>query len=322
MATILDFINALQYDWMQRTVIAAVLIGTICSLIGVFIILRGMVFIGEAIAHSAFAGAALALLLGFQDPLVIVLIFGLITAFGIGKSNEVDSINDDLVVAIFFSAFMGLGILFIGLLPSFSSNVQAILFGRILLITKRNVDLLVIFSIITVSAIFLLKKEFYLLSFDKDLANISGVPVKYLNYLFLVLVAMAIDVSIFAIGAILVFAMLVIPAATAYQLTYNFDRMLILAVLFGVSASLGGLMISFLFDLPSGATIVLLATSVYVVAFVLSPKRTSFWRRFTRVNGKSHVEFDPLPHFHGQTEDIEKFTDHLKTLHPSKEGKE
>ncbi|RMG31070.1 MAG: metal ABC transporter permease [Methanobacteriota archaeon] len=320
MATLNDFFDVLQYGWMQRTVLAAILIGLICSLIGVFIILRGMVFIGEAIAHSAFAGAALALLLGFSDPLLVVLAFGIITALGIGKSNELEKTNDEIIVAIFFSSFMGLGIFFIGLLPSFSSNVQAILFGRILLITQRNVNLLILFSIITVAVIWLFKKEFYLLSFDKDLARISGIPITLLNYIFLVLIAMAIDVSIFAIGAILVFAMLVIPAATAYQLTYNFDKMILLSIGFGIFSSVGGLVLSFLYDLPSGATIVLLSTMVFVLVYSISPKRTGLIKLLSR---KEPIGFDhePLPHFHGQTEGISKFSEHLKSIYPGTEEK-
>ncbi len=316
MATLEDFIQAFQYDWMQRTVLAAVLIGVICSLIGVFIILRGMVFIGEAIAHSAFAGAALALLLGISDPLLLVLFFGISTALGIGYINKDEKVEDDVIVGIFFASFMGLAIFFIGLLPSYTSNVQAILFGRILLITKRNVNLLILFTLITTVSIFLLKKEFFMISFDKELAIASGLPVTAMNYFFLVLIALAIDVSIFAIGAILVFAMLVIPAATAYQLTYDFNKMIVLSITFGVFSSLGGLFFSFIYDWPSGSVIVLLATFLFVVSYILSPKRklvSTVFLLFKR-NFKHVPEISPLPHFHGENQGIEEFKEHLREI--------
>ncbi len=326
MATPSDFINALQYEWMQRTLISAILIGIICALIGVFIIMRGMIFLGEAIAHSAFAGAALALLLGFQDPLLVIFIFGVSVALIIGFVEEKDEMNNDIIIGIIFAGFMALAIFFIGLLPSYSSSVQAILFGRILLITKRNLQLLWIFSFVIIGTIMLFKKEMFFFSFDRDLAQLSGIPIKALNFIFLILIAMAIDVSITAIGAILVFALLLIPAATAYQLTYNINRLLLLASLFGVLASVGGLFLSFLYDWPSGSIIVLLATTFFVISFVISPKRDRpilalsrrIWTWTTTPQKSPPIEFPSLPHFHGSEKDLEDFKNHLRATTQTK----
>lgn len=303
MTTIFDFINALQYPWMQRALIAAILIGIISAVIGVFIILRGVIFLGEAIAHSAFAGAALAILLGFADPLYLILVFGLSTSVGVNYINEKKIMKDEVVIGVAFTFFMALAIFFIGLMDRYSTTVQAILFGRILLITRQNYFLLIIFSIVVLGLILFFKKELYFMTFDNDLAVASGVPVTKLSYLFLVMVALVIDVSITAIGAILVFAMLITPAATAYQLTYNIDRLLVLAAVFGVISSVGGLMLAYILDWPSGATIVLLATSMFIVSFVLSPKR----RRL--VEGKT--DSDRIPHFHPEDTDSEQYKLHL-----------
>ncbi|MHA2248944.1 MAG: metal ABC transporter permease [Candidatus Kariarchaeaceae archaeon] len=313
MTDILDFFSALEYEWMQRAFFSAILIGIICSVIGVFIILRGIIFLGEAIAHSAFAGAALAILLGFEDPILMVLIFGITTALGIGYANEKNLVGDDeIIIGVAFTFFMALAIFFIGLIGSYKSNITSILFGSILLITPQNFTLLILFTIIVTSIILLLKKEFYFITFDQDLAIASGVPVRFLNYLFLILIALAIDVSLTAIGAILVFAMLITPAAAAYQLTYKLNRMLILAVIFGITSTVGGLMISYLYDWPSGASIVLLATLIFFVTFFLSPKRISFWRRFIHIKPPID-DFERLPHFHGDAErPTHEFLDHLR----------
>ncbi len=266
------FFVSLNQTWLQRALFAAVLIGILSSLIGVFVILRGYVFMGEAIAHSAFAGAALALVIGV-DPLVVILIFGLISAISIGAVNEKKVMRDEVIIGVFFSFTMALAIFFIGLLPSYSTNVESILFGRVLLITKLNFDLLIIFTIIIVGMILLLEKEFYMITFDSELAQAMGIPVKIMDYVFLIMVALAIDVSLNAIGALLVFAFLVTPAAAAYQWTYRLEKMMALSVIIGVFSSVGGLFLSFVFDLPSGATMVMLVTTIFFVSFALSPKR-------------------------------------------------
>jgi ABC-type Mn2+/Zn2+ transport system permease subunit len=312
MASIDDFVHALQYDWMQRAVVSAILIGIICSIIGVFIILRGMIFLGEAIAHSAFAGAALAILLGYNDPIMFILVFGLVTAIGVNYINEKNLMNDDVIIGISFTSFMALAILFIGMMDTYSSNVQSILFGRILLITQRNYLLLIIFTVIISLTIIGLKKELYFISFNEELARSSGINVSKINYVFMILIALAIDVSITAIGAILVFAMLITPAAAAFQWTYKLNRMLILAVTFGIISSFGGLLLSFLYDLPSGATIVLLSTFIFIVSFILSPKHREF-----KAEEPTRFQSDPTaerpPHFHvSEHQTMEDFKEHIR----------
>ncbi len=142
MVNFFDFIDALQYPWLQKALVSAILIGIISAIIGVLVILRGIIFLGEAIAHSAFAGAALAILLGLADPLLLILIFGVSTALGVGYINEKKIMQDEVVIGVTFTFFMALAIFFIGLMDRYSSSVQAILFGRILLITQRNFILL------------------------------------------------------------------------------------------------------------------------------------------------------------------------------------
>ena len=268
------FFEYLNYEFMQKALIAAIFIGVICALIGTFVLLRGLVFLGEAIAHSAFAGAALAILLG-MDPLLVIMAFSVLSSISIGYVNEKKLMKDEIIIGVIFSFFMALAILFISLMPTYSTDVNSILFGNILIITPETFWLLIIFSLIIIAVIFGIKKELYFMTFDEESAKVSAIPVRVINYLFLILVSMTISVSLRAIGAILVFAMIITPAAAAYQLTFRLNRLLLLAGIFGVISTVGGLWLSVSLDLPSGSTIVSLVTVIFFFSFALSPKRRS-----------------------------------------------
>lgn len=273
MADFLHFFDALRkYSFLQRALISAVIIGIICSLIGVFILLRKMVFLGQGIAHSAFAGAALGLLLGV-DPLLTILLFSVFSALTIGYVDEKKLIESEVMIGVIFSFFMALAILFIGMMDVYSTDVVSILFGNILIITQARLILFIIFSVMVIMLLFMIKKELFFMTFDPELAEVSGVPVRSLTYMFLLMVSVTISVSLRAIGAILVFAMIITPAAAAYQWTYHINRMMILSMIFGVFASVFGLYLSFTFDLPSGSTIVSVVTAIFVLSFFFSPKR-------------------------------------------------
>ncbi|MHA1839164.1 MAG: metal ABC transporter permease [Candidatus Ranarchaeia archaeon] len=281
MATLFDFLNALSYPFMQRALISSLIIGIICSMVGVFVLLRGIVFLGEAIAHSAFAGAALALLLAI-DPLLTIMVFAVMSAIGIGYVNEKQLMQREVIVGIVFSFFMGLAVLFIGLLPVFNTDVTSILFGNILLISFTNYTLLLIFGFAVFFVVAAIKKELFFMTFDSEAAQVTGIPVRFLNYLFLVVVSLTISVSLRAIGAILVFAMIITPAASAYQLTFKLNKLLGISMIFGVTSTIAGLYLSYILDAPSGSTIVILATTIFAFCFLLSPKR--------RTAGKSVLE--------------------------------
>ena len=283
MATILDFFSALGTPLMLKALATAIVIGVLGGVIGVFVLLKGMVFLGEAIAHSAFAGAALGILLGI-DPLITIIIFGLIASLGVGYVSEKKIMKDEIIIGIIFTAFMALAILFIGLMPYYSTDVTSILFGDILLISWENFIILLFLSMTVLIIIFGIKKELHFITFNSEMASVMGIPVRFINYLFLVLVALTIDISLKAIGAILVFAMIITPAAAAYQWTFKINKMILLATIFGVCSSLFGLFFSYIWDLPSGSTIVGVATILFVFSFIVSPKR--------RKSGTGHVVED------------------------------
>ncbi|MHA1200642.1 MAG: metal ABC transporter permease, partial [Candidatus Heimdallarchaeaceae archaeon] len=174
-----------------------------------------------------------------------------------------------------------LAILFIGLMPFYSTSVTSILFGNIFSVSIENLILLIFVAAAVLLIIFGLKKEFHFITFNREMAEIVGIPVKFLNYLFLGLMAITIDVSLQAVGAILVFAMIITPAAAAYQWTFKLNKMLLLSSLFGVLSGFLGVFFSYLWNFPSGSTIVGIATIIFIISFIASPKR--------RKSGTGHV---------------------------------
>ncbi len=283
MVSILDFFSALGEGFMVKALATALIIGVLGGIIGVFVLLKGMVFLGEAISHSAFAGAALGILLGIE-PIITIIAFGLLASLGVGYVNEKKVMKDEVIIGIVFTSFMALAILFIGLMPFYSTSVTSILFGNIFSVSTENLILLGFVAATVLLVIFGLKKEFYFITFNREMASIVGIPVKFLNYLFLGLMAITIDVSLQAVGAILVFAMIITPAAAAYQWTFKLNKMLFLASLFGVLSGFLGVFFSYLWNFPSGSTIVGVATIIFVISFIASPKR--------RKSGAGHVVAD------------------------------
>lgn len=269
-----NFFEALiKYTFLQRALITSIFVGVICGLVGVFIILRGLVFMGAGIAHSSFAGGALGILIGI-NPFITIFLFSTGAAMTIGFINEKGYIEDkNVAVGIIFSLTMALAILFISLIKTYNAAVTAILFGNVLIVTTEDMVLLISISIIIIMIVFFMKKELFFITFDDEMARATGLPVKFVSYIFLILISLAIVVSLKAIGAILVFAMITTPAAAAYQWSYKLNRIILLSILFGAVSSFVGLYLSYILNLPSGSTITMIVTSIFVVSIILSPKR-------------------------------------------------
>lgn len=257
---------------MQRALIEAVLVGGICAVIGVYVVLNGLSFIGAGISHSTFAGVGIGLLLGIE-PVMTALIFAVLVALSIGAVSEKSRLRHDTAVGIFFAATMALGVLLIGLMRDRYVDVLGYLFGNILALTSADLWMSSIMALITGGAVFALYKEFLALSFDAEVAAVMGLPVRRLHYLLLVLIAVTVVLSVKSVGVVLVSALIVTPAAAAWQLTVSFRRMMLLSLLFGVTSSVAGLLLSWYVDIPSGAGIVLTATLVFFLAWGFSPRR-------------------------------------------------
>ncbi|MHA1626078.1 MAG: metal ABC transporter permease [Promethearchaeota archaeon] len=280
------FFDALmEFTFLQRALITSILVGVICGLVGVYIILRQLVFMGAGIAHASFAGGALGILIGV-NPFLTIFMFGTGSALTIGFINEKGYVEDNNVaVGIIFSFTMALAVLFISLIQTYNAGVNAILFGNVLVVTTEDLVLLIIFSIFILGIIYFMKKELFFMTFDEEMASATGLPIRFLSYLFLILISLAIVVSLKAIGAILVFAMIVTPAAAAYQWSYKINRIILLSILFGAFSSFLGLFFSYELDLPSGATITIIVSIIFVISMILSPKR-----RAGKAVGSKHID--------------------------------
>ncbi|HZR46972.1 MAG TPA: metal ABC transporter permease [Candidatus Manganitrophaceae bacterium] len=261
-----------SYGFMQRAFLASFLIGLACSVIGVFVVLKGLSFIGAGTSHAAFAGVALAFLIG-APPLLVAVLFGLSTVWITGFLQEKGKMKPDVSIGIFYTLTMALAILFIGLMKAYNPEVYGYLFGSILSVTSFDLKVILALSLGILATVFLFFKEFHFISFDQEMAAASGIPARNLSFLLLNLISLTIVISLKAVGAILVFALLVIPAAAAEQWANNMRSMMTYSVLIGIFSSWLGVMLSYWFDLPSGSTIVLLATLIFFVAVLTSPKR-------------------------------------------------
>jgi ABC-type Mn2+/Zn2+ transport system permease subunit len=259
-------------SFFQRALLAAALTGGLCSVIGVFVVLRGLAFIGAGTAHAAFAGVTLAYLVGLP-PMSLAIAFGLATVWITGLLEERGRMKLDVSIGIFYTATMALAILFIGLMKSYNAEMYGYLFGSILSVTGEELFFMGLLAILVVGLVMLFSKEFFFIAFDQEMAEASGVPARRLFFLLLTLVALTIVVSLKTVGAILVFALLLLPASTAYQLTSSLRGMVGYSVILGILVSCFGVLLSFWFDIPAGPAIVLLATGLFFLAVAFSPKR-------------------------------------------------
>jgi len=267
------------YQFMQNAMLAAFLGGVACATIGVFVVLMHMPFIGVCMSHAAFAGALLGLWLGFE-PLVGALVFSLLSAAIIGPLADRGELSPDTSVGVIFSLMLGLAFLFLGLMPGTKSGALELLWGSILTNTRGDVILLGIVAVVVGGLVFLFYKEIQATIFHRDTALSVGIPATVILYGILFLTGATITASLRSIGGLLIFSLILNPAAAAYQLTYSMKKMFLLSAAFGVLSGWMGLFFSCLFDIPSGATIVVTSSVIFMLAAVFSPKRkVKAWQR-------------------------------------------
>ncbi|MFN8471400.1 MAG: metal ABC transporter permease [Anaerolineae bacterium] len=266
------FIEPLTYPFMQRGLLAAIVVGVVCAVIGSYVVLRGLAFMGDALAHAVLPGIAIAFLVG-RNILVGAFLAAIITALGIGLVQRQGRLREDSAVGIMFVGAFALGILLISSMRSYSVDLTHILFGDVLAVSIQDLGMITALGVSILVIVLLLYKEFLLVSFDPIMAATTGLPVTWLNNGLLILLSLTIVTGLQVVGNILVVAMLIAPAATAYQLTDELWHMMLLSVLFGVVAAVVGLYLSFWFGVASGAAIVLTAVVIFFVVLVLTRKR-------------------------------------------------
>ena len=279
-------LDPLQNAFMVRALIASALIGLTCSVVGVYVVLRNLAFIGDGLAHASFAGIVIAYILK-MNLYVGGLIFAVVTALGIGAVSRRTNVSFDTSIGVLFTAAFALGVLLMSRARTYAVDLQDFLFGNVLGVDSVDIVLVAALAIAVLALIALLYKELLFASFDPVSAQASGLPTASLDAILLVALAVTIIVSLQAAGIVLVAALLVTPAATAFQLTNRFGSMMALAAVFGLTSSIGGLYASYYLDAASGSTIVLCATAFFFAAVLLSPKRRSLLTAVMEARGNA-----------------------------------
>jgi len=262
----------LQYPFMQRGLLAAVMVGILCSVVGTYVVVRGMAFIGDALAHAVLPGIAVAYLLN-QNLLAGALVAGMLTVLTIGALSRRAQIKEDTAIGILFAGALALGVLLMSTIRSYTVDLTHILFGNVLGVSTGDLWLTGVLGVGVLLVILLLYKEFLLISFDPSMAAALRLPTDLLQYLLLILLALTIVVSLHTVGVALVVAMLVTPGATAYLLTRRLAWMMGLASLIGAASGVAGLYASYYANVASGAAIVLFCTGCFLVVLLFSPRR-------------------------------------------------
>jgi manganese/iron transport system permease protein len=278
-----QLVDAFAYPPIQRAVLACVLCGASCSLLSVFVVLMKMPLIGVSMSHAAFAGAVLGMLFGFS-PVISGFVVCLFAAGILGPLSDRTDMAPENVLGIIFSFLMGIAFLGMGILTRTKAGALNLMWGSMLSLSASDISILATVTAILVLFIFSFFKEIRLVLFNRRLAAASGVPERMIYYGLLFLTGGVVSSNLSTVGGLLIFALLVQPGATALQLTYNLKHFFLISVASGIGACVLGLLVSYIFDLPSGASVVLMATTIFAAAYVFSPKR-----RTARSHEKEHV---------------------------------
>jgi ABC-type Mn2+/Zn2+ transport system permease subunit len=266
-----SLVDPLGHAFFVRALVAAVIVGVVCAVIGTFVVLRGLAFMGDAISHAAFPGVVVAFIVGGSFFLGAA-VAAVLAALAIGFVSRRAPLRTDTAIGVVFAGAFALGVYLFSTIQGYVGDLNTILFGSLLSIGPEDLLALSGLAAVVLGLIGVFRKELLYSTFDPLGAGASGLPVARLELLFLVLVALAIVVSLQAVGVILVVAMLVTPAATAQLVTVRFGRLMATAVLLGSGSAIVGLYLSFWLDAASGATIVLVQTVMFVVALLLGPR--------------------------------------------------
>ena len=274
-------LDPLAHGFFVRALAAAVLVGTVCAVVGTFVVLRGLAFIGDAISHAAFPGVVAAYLVK-GSFYVGAGVAAVATALAIGAVSRRARIRTDTAIGVLFAGTFALGVFMFSAISGYVADLFGYLFGYLLSIGPDDLAGLALLSAVVLGLVAVFWKELLYATFDPLGAGASGLPVERLESLFLVLVALTIVVSLQAVGIILVVAMLVTPAATAQMLTLRFARMMGLAAVVGIGSAVAGLYLSYWLNVASGATIVLVQTALFLVVLALGPRTGLLAHRRTR----------------------------------------
>ncbi len=269
----IDFLlSPLAYDFFVRALVASALVGVACAVIGSFVVLKGMSFIGDAVSHAAFPGIVIAYMLGL--PIILGgAVASIVTALGIGALTRRSGLRSDSIIGVLFAGMFALGVALFSSIPNYVGDLFHFLFGDVLGISVADLLALSLLVLILLVVVRILWKELLFATFDPLGAGAAGLPVRRLDDLLLILIAVTIVISLQAVGIVLVVAMITTPAATAQMLVQRFGTMISTAALIGVVSAVAGLYLSYAFDLASGAAIVLVETALFLLVLLLTSLR-------------------------------------------------
>lgn len=272
-------IEPLQYSFMQRSLIIAILVGLICAVVGSYLMVQRLALLGDAISHSVLPGLAIAFMLG-ANIFIGAFIAGVISTIAIAFIKTRSPIKEDAAMGIVFSAFFALGITLITIIQKSNKiDLNHFLFGNILGVTFDEVWDTAIIAAIILFVVGLLYKELLFYTFDPLGAQAAGLPVNLLNFGLMLLIALTIVASMKAVGVILVLALLITPGATAYLLVKRLHKMMIFGAVIGIISSISGMYLSYFYNLPSGPAIVLVASGFFILALLFSPSHGIFTQK-------------------------------------------
>lgn len=261
-------IDIFSFSFMRTGLLGAIISGICCSLIGVFVVLRGMSYVGSGIAHGCLAGVALAFLMGW-NPLLISAFFALAMVIIIELLSRRTSLRVDSAIGVTFSLVMALAVLFIGLLKRYTPDIMGYLFGNLLGVTVADLWIMGVVGVVVLVIILLFFKEFQFSTFDPEMAEVSGIPASLVSLTLSVLMGLTIVVSLQSVGELLVLALIVLPASIGQQMVNSLTKMALVSVGIGVGSAVAGLIISFYLDIPSGSAIVLILGLLFFISLVL-----------------------------------------------------
>ena len=258
----------LEYAFAERALVAAVVVGLLCGLLGFFVILRRLAFIGVGIAHSAIGGVALGLLLGF-DPGLSAAVFAVVVALGMFRVARDRRLGEDAIIGVFLSGSMALGLLLMGLQHGYQRDLFAYLFGSLLAVSSADLAALCGLAAVLTVIIAVSFREMLFVAFDEEVARAYGRPVDWMDALLVVVLALTVVAGVRVVGVLLVEALLVVPAATAALWTLDFRRQVALSMSLGAGSAVAGLWLSYTMDVGAGAAIVMVAVLIFFASWML-----------------------------------------------------
>ncbi|HIE30922.1 MAG TPA: metal ABC transporter permease [Methanosarcinales archaeon] len=267
-------ISTLGYGFMIDALAASLLAAIACGIVGVYVVVKRIVFISGGISHASFGGIGLGYFLGIE-PVLCVIPFSIASALAIGEVSRRTRLSEDSAIGILWVMGMALGIMLIALTPGYAPDLLSYLFGNILMVSRSTLWVMLALDMVIVAVVYLLYKEFLAITFDEDFAMVIGIPAHKLYLVLLCLIALTVVMLIRVVGVIMVIALLTIPAALSRRFTGNLRKMMGLSIIFAALFSILGLYLSYIFDLPSGSTIVLVSGVVFFASSLI-PSGHSF----------------------------------------------